>query len=144
MSQNNSWMGFIDGSWKTTKDGIRKGIGGFLMDQQHKVQYLFSGPLQNCSQGWEVELRALQYLCTSIKNRLGRDTSCCIATDCKSLHDDIHRSSANLRQVDSSTEYLQFINSMINTKVLLIKRTLNGEVDKLAKNGAARISMLSG
>lgn len=144
MLQDISLVGFIDGSWRTTKDGIKMGIGGFFMDRQRKVQYLLTEPLQDGNQGWEVELRALHFMCTTIKEKLGTETNCCIATDCKSLHDDVCKSRSNLRRVDRASRYFLLINSMINTKVLLIKRAQNGEADKLAKNGVVRINMLSG
>lgn len=91
-----------------------------------------------------MELRALHFLCKSIKISLGSEASCCIATDAKTVVYDLSRTRANLREEDISAEYYCFINSLSNTKVLLVSRDLNGAADKLAKMGAARSNMVSG
>lgn len=75
---------------------------------------------------------------------MGIQASCCIATDCKPLYDEICKSKANLRQVDGTSKYFLLLNGMLNIKVLLINRSQNSKAHKLDKNGAARINMLAG
>lgn len=142
--QKTSLVGFVDGSWKATGRGYKMGLGGFLLDHNRKVQFIFSGPVHNSNQVWKVELRALFFLFKAIKETLGLEASCCIATDSNIVSDGICKSRANRRVEDVAAEYYRVINPLSNTKFLLISRNLNGAVEKLAKMGAARSNMVSG
>lgn len=136
-------IGFVDGSWKTTAIGPQLGIGGFTIDHLGSVKFIFSGPITNCI-GWEVELRAMHFICSALQEKFDSSTSCCIATDSKTLYDHLQRVKANLHVCQTNIELLKEIVNMDNIHIEHINRTQNGATDFLAKEGAKRISMLSG
>lgn len=59
-------VGFIDASWKTNKNNIKKaGIGGFLMNSTGRVVFMFSGPSKK-NTSYESECEALEFMLGSI------------------------------------------------------------------------------
>lgn len=143
--ENHDYIGFIDGSWKKMAQGLQIGIGGFLINKDGHVKYVFSGPSDQCV-GWEVELSALHHLCIAIRQNIGYSsaTTYCITTDSSILYNYIQKNKANLSTWDRSIKCLQDINNMDNIHIVLINRMQNEAADTLAKAGALRTNMLSG
>lgn len=111
-----NFIALIDGAW----DGVRGGIGGFLLNHSKQLEFIFSGPTTGDSPV-EVERDALYYICSVIKQKA----------------DLPHKSKLTW---DSSLWF--FKSSKISFK--WIKREWNISADKLAKEGANRLKLISG
>lgn len=87
--KDNVYVGFVEGSWKITNVGSIIDVGGFILDQQGRVKYIFSGPVTNYI-GWEMKSRTLHFVCKALQEKVSID----IATDSKLLYDFVQRSRA--------------------------------------------------
>lgn len=135
-------MGFIDGSLAQAQDGSLKAeIGGFLLDKNKEIIFLFSGP-SSAKSPMEAEVHALHFLIQKIINSDLTDTHILIASDSLELVTACNNDIQNLNEdIHLIKEFLKLKQGV---KVAHINRRFNIEADRLGKKGRLRSNVLEG
>lgn len=83
-------LGFIDGAWKMDAMGrIKASIGGFLMNINNSIIFVFSGPIIAPSP-YDSELAALTFLMDQLETSTFEDLNTTIFSDSKKLVSNMH------------------------------------------------------
>lgn len=72
LTQHWDYIGFIDGSMKTTNNSHKSGIGGYIVDNKEELCFIFSGPTA-ATTSLEAETRSLIFLLHKIYSFITRD-----------------------------------------------------------------------
>lgn len=136
-------VGFVDGSLKKIGLGHTiSGIGGYIINKQGSVLFIFSGPSQKTT-CYDVEFEALNLLVDNFIQQNLRDRQLTVFTDSSNLVHNINQRKEVTdgdRLGDEDLYHKCYTN---NINVININRDHNVEADRLAKEGAARLKLLS-
>lgn len=123
------FTGFVDGSWNRNDKTHKAGMGGFLLDRNRKVRFIFSGPIHSNS-AFDTELEALHHLLKAFRVSPLGSLKLTVLMDSLSIVQHFKKYRLNC---------LQFTNHWVhNVLVSHIRRNNNSTADTLAKEGSAR------
>lgn len=139
-----NFIGFIDGAWKKDVEGnIKGGIGGYLVDSNRELRFLFSGP-QFVWNPYEAELNAILFLVGKIKQNLSIQGTVTFYTDSLLLVDCYQKMKVGIRcdiPVAFDDKWMEFIKDPTFRLDFMSRANLRG-ADDLAKKGRERSSIL--
>lgn len=139
--ESNQYIGFVDGAWKQSKEGIVKaGICGFLLNSEGHVNFIFSGPCISDSP-YLVEEHALRFMLENIMAKDIKEAMIVIATDSLQLAIFVRHNISNLLNKHS---LLMLLRQLPNLKLVHINRLFNSEADRLAGEGIIRNTLAAG
>lgn len=127
------FIGFVDGSYKEINDISSAGIGGFLIDREKKVRYLFSGPTNNTSV-FDTELEALYHLLHVFQSSSLGSHKIAVFMDSLSLVQHFKKYRLGCSGSTTSWAYNVIVNH--------INRLHNSSADQLAKAGRSRRNLI--
>lgn len=137
---NNNLVGFVDGSYQISNDLEHKaGIGGFLLDKQMKVQFIFSGP-SSANNAQLTEEHAILFIQEAINNKDYNDRHILINTDAARLVNIYSSNYSTQREINPISSLLL---EMPRIQLRHINRKHNMEADSLAKQGRRNNRMLA-
>lgn len=129
-------VAFCDGSWHKDNNGQSLGgIGGYVINKNLELTYIFSGPCvaPNAEKAEEIAvLHAIEVL-----GNLNKEILVCV--DSKSIEDLFMKTRAGMDVFSGVDQYFKIlVLSYRNIKISYIKREWNFEADYLAKEGKSR------
>lgn len=142
LDNNTAIIGIYDGSFKIDENMItHSGIGGFIMNTNEEVIYMFSGPSQ-ASSPVEAKIEAIIFLASVFEENFAELDKWIIRTDCvTAIQSFANQKAGKLDRFDYLDKWALLSK---NKKVSLFfsPRDLLEKADSLAKMGSNRPDML--
>lgn len=133
---------FTDGAWKLNQNNtVEAGIGGFIMNKNHQVIFIFSGPSLQVN-AYETEKEALSFLLSQIEVSSHATASFTFLLDSTLVVNQINKQKRTTPVQDFC---IKVKNDLLHcSNFISIPRSVNSEADSLAKQGSQRMNFLAG
>lgn len=138
----NKWdyIGFIDGSWKDDNNHLQSGIGGYVVNKNDDLCFIFSGPM-TATTPLEAETKALIFLLQKLNEHFTMDKKIIILTDSIELWTNVKRYKTCNTTFVQCTDPVDLV-ELQHIHLDHIKCSHNFGVDYLAKQGRIKPNII--